>query len=268
MSPRVRCALPALFVAALLPVPVAEGAQKRNWNLGDRAPLRAGMAGHDVRVLQDFLTRAGHRTTVDGRFGRGTTRSVRAFERAQRRRPNGRLTRGEIALLRRAAFSGGASAVQQPQPAREAVSTPAPTRPGLAAGRATIGPDGLAKAPADAPAAVRDIVAAANRIAGKPYRYGGGHGRWEDAGYDCSGSVSYALHGAGLLDTAMPSGGFMRWGASGPGEWVTIYAHPGHMYMVVAGLRFDTSARRQTGGRWTSEMRSTSGYVVRHPAGL
>ena len=268
MSSRVRRALPALFATALLPVPVAEGAHKRNGHLGDRAPLRSGMSGHDVRALQDFLTRAGHRTAVDGQFGRGTTRSVRAFERTQRRRPDGVVSRREIRLLRRAATSGGASAVQQPEPAHEAARAPAPKSPGATTGRATIGPDGLAKAPADAPAGVRDIIAAANRIAGKPYRYGGGHARWEDSGYDCSGSVSYALHGAGLLDAAMPSGGFMRWGKAGAGKWVSIYAHPGHMYMVVAGLRFDTSARRQTGGRWTSEMRSASGYVVRHPAGL
>ncbi len=266
MSSRACRALPALLVAALVPVSVGEGAHKRNWHLGDRAPLRAGMSGHDIRVLQGFLTRAGHPTPVDGQFGGGTTRSVQSFERAQRRRADGVVTRGEIRLLRSAAVSGGRLAAPELQPARDAaLETPAPA--GIV-GKSTIGSDGLAVAPAGAPDEVRDIIAAANRIAGKPYRYGGGHGRWEDSGYDCSGSVSYALHGAGLLDAPMPSGGFMRWGESGPGRWVSIYAHPGHMFMLVAGLRFDTSARRKTGGRWTTEMRSASGYAVRHPAGL
>ena len=107
----------------------------------------------------------------------------------------------------------------------------------------------------------------ANEIEGKPYKYGGGHGKWDDSGYDCSGSVSYALHGAGLLDDALPSGAFTTLGRAGQGTWVTIYANGGHMYMTVAGLRFDTSARRQVGGRWTTESRSPSGYTVRHPEG-
>jgi hypothetical protein len=101
-----------------------------------------------------------------------------------------------------------------------------------------------------------------------PYRYGGGHGRWKDTGYDCSGSVSYALHGGGLLDASMPSGGFTSWGESGPGKWITTYANGGHMYMVVAGLRFDTSGRSRTGSRWQKSMRSSSGFTVRHPEGF
>jgi hypothetical protein len=115
---------------------------------------------------------------------------------------------------------------------------------------------------------VQQIIAAANEIEGKPYKYGGGHGKWDDSGYDCSGSVSYALHGAGLLEDALPSGAFTSWGEPGEGQWVTIYANAGHMYMVVAGLRFDTSARRSVGGRWTTESRPSRGYSVRHPEGL
>ena len=163
------------------------------------------------------------------------------------------MTANDIAALRRA-VDGGASL--------RSASVPAPT------GEATIGPDDTAIAPADAPPAVQQIIAAGNEIAGKPYKYGGGHGKWNDSGYDCSGSVSYALHGAGLLDAAMPSGAFKDWGEDGPGTWVTIYANGGHMYMTVAGLRFDTSARRSVGGRWTTESRPSSGYTVRHPAGL
>ncbi|MCA1598213.1 MAG: hypothetical protein LC769_04200, partial [Chloroflexi bacterium] len=112
------------------------------------------------------------------------------------------------------------------------------------------------------------VILAGNKIAKKPYIYGGGHGDWEDDGYDCSGSVSYALHGGGLLNTSMASGGFMKWGSAGAGTWITTYANRGHMYMVVAGLRFDTSGRSGVGTRWQAEARSTRGYSVRHPAGF
>jgi peptidoglycan hydrolase-like protein with peptidoglycan-binding domain len=115
---------------------------------------------------------------------------------------------------------------------------------------------------------VRRIVAAANRIADKPYKYGGGHGSWVDSGYDCSGSVSFALHGAGLLSSPLTSGGFMSFGSPGPGRWVTIYANPGHVYMVVNGRRFDTTGRSETGSRWQWRSRDSSGYTVRHPRGL
>jgi hypothetical protein len=117
-------------------------------------------------------------------------------------------------------------------------------------------------------AVVRRVIAAANAIAGKPYRYGGGHGSFEDAGYDCSGSVSYALHGGGLLAAPLDSSGLMTYGEPGPGRRITIYANPGHAYMSVDGRRFDTSARRETDSRWSSAGRSPGGYVVRHPPGL
>jgi putative peptidoglycan binding protein len=115
---------------------------------------------------------------------------------------------------------------------------------------------------------VRRIVRAANRIATMPYKYGGGHGTYHDSGYDCSGSVSYALHYAGLLRTPLDSTGFESYGLPGPGRHVTIYANAGHAYMVVDHRRFDTSAVRETGSRWTSTHRSSAGYVVRHPRGL
>ncbi len=129
-------------------------------------------------------------------------------------------------------------------------------------------PSGIAVAPAGAPAAVQQIIAAGNRIARKKYIWGGGHRRWEDRGYDCSGSVSYALRGAGLLDAPLVSGELGRWGDGGPGRWVTIYANAGHVYMIVAGLRFDTSGQRQAGSRWQSARRSSRGLRVRHPVGL
>jgi hypothetical protein len=115
---------------------------------------------------------------------------------------------------------------------------------------------------------IHRLISAANRIATAPYRFGGGHGTYHDSGYDCSGSVSYALHYAGLLRTPLDSSGFMSYGLPGRGTHVTIYANAGHAYMTVDGRRYDTSALRETGSRWTSTPRSSSGYVVRHPPGL
>jgi len=242
-------------LVAVLAMLVPASAPAAGPSFGSRT-LKQGMYGKDVRVLQKLLTRAGHRTAADGRFGRGTARSVRGWERAQSRRPNARVTRGEARLLRASAR------------ARNADSGPGGTRY-VKVEKATIGPDGKAIAPASAPQAVKDVIAAANEIHDKPYRYGGGHGDWKDSGYDCSGSMSYALHGGGLLARPINSTGFESYGAAGRGTWITTYANSGHSYMVVAGLRFDTSGARGRGGsRWTTEMRSSSGFVVRHPRGF
>ena len=116
-------------------------------------------------------------------------------------------------------------------------------------------PDGTAIAPDDAPEPVKRVIQAGNAISKLPYKWGGGHGAWRDSGYDCSGSVSFALAGAGLLRTPLTSGGFMNWGGSGPGEWITIYANGGHVFMVVAGLRFDTSGQGRAGTRWQQSSR-------------
>jgi cell wall-associated NlpC family hydrolase len=134
--------------------------------------------------------------------------------------------------------------------------------------RARVLADGTAVAPDDAPDPVKRVIQAGNAIAKFPYKWGGGHGAWRDNGYDCSGSVSFALAGAGLLGSPLTSGGFMDWGASGPGEWITIYANAGHIFMVVAGLRFDTSGQGRAGTRWQQEPRSTAGFVVRSVPGL
>jgi hypothetical protein len=154
-------------------------------------------------------------------------------------------------------------------------------------GKATMLPNGLAIAPTDAPPEVKSIIDAGNAIATKPYVYGGGHNAtFSGRGYDCSGSVSYALHGGGLLTSPLDSSSFMKWGDPGEGSWITIYTNPGHAYMVVAGLRFDTSmrtpivtaARKSTrrttrsvttlSSRWSTKMRSSSGYTIRHPVGF
>jgi cell wall-associated NlpC family hydrolase len=133
---------------------------------------------------------------------------------------------------------------------------------------ATVGPDGLAIVPAGAPAAVAALIAAGNQIAKLPYKYGGGHRDFADTAYDCSGSVSFALHGAQLLDATLDSTGLSRWGAAGPGTWITVYANKTHTYLIVAGLRFDTSGQKAAGTRWQAAPRSSRGFKVRHPAGL
>jgi cell wall-associated NlpC family hydrolase len=134
--------------------------------------------------------------------------------------------------------------------------------------RARVLSDGTAVAPDNAPEVVKRVILAANEISTFPYKWGGGHGAWRDTGYDCSGSVSFALAGAGLLNRPMTSGMFMNWAAPGAGRWITIYANPGHMFMVVAGLRFDTSGRGRAGTRWQAASRSTAGLVARHIPGL
>jgi hypothetical protein len=134
--------------------------------------------------------------------------------------------------------------------------------------RAKVLKDGTAQAPEDAPDIVKRVILAGNEIAKFPYKWGGGHGAWRDNGYDCSGSVSFALAGAGLLRSPMASGGFMNWGKKGRGKWITIYANSGHIFMFVAGLRFDTSGRGRAGTRWQEGGRYASGFAVRHPPGL
>jgi hypothetical protein len=148
---------------------------------------------------------------------------------------------------------------------------------GSGAGRsvdaAALSAGGLATVPPAAPSRVAAIINAANSVARKPYVYGGGHGRladetFVDTAYDCSGSVSFALAAAGLVDSPMDSSTLARYGKPGPGRWVTIYANAGHAFMTVAGLRFDTSGRDAGGSRWQADSRSVGGFVARHPPGL
>jgi len=139
--------------------------------------------------------------------------------------------------------------------------------------RASLTPDGLATVPPSAPGRLEALIRGANEVARKPYVYGGGHGRaaneiWIDTAYDCSGSISFALAAAGFIDAPMDSGSLSRWGRPGPGRYVTIYANAGHAFMTVAGLRFDTSGRRERGSRWQDTGRGAGGFVVRHPPGL
>jgi hypothetical protein len=178
-----------------------------------------------------------------------------------------------------AADKSGGTAFQEPTP------TPTPPPPpadiSVPGALAQLLPDGTAAAPADAPPQVQQAIWAANTIQEKPYVYGGGHGEFEDDGYDCSGTVSYALHAGGLLESPLDSGSFMRWGERGAGQWITVYTNPGHAYAVIAGLRLDTSAASVTratkrqfkkalerGPRWRPTERSPRGFKKRHPVGF
>ena len=167
-----------------------------------------------------------------------------------------RLARGR----RASSNSGGATFVPPPPP---------PAKGALV--------DGRLVAPASAPRRVKQVITAANRIVEKPYVYGGGHTTYRarrlDRGYDCSGAVSYALYGGRFLRSPLPSGMLMNWGQRGPGQWITVYAHGGHAYVVVAGYRFDTSMHDRdapgpsTGPRWSRTLRTSSAFVARHPSG-
>lgn len=190
-----------------------------------------------VRALQAALG-----LSADGVFGSGTEKALRRFQKRRGLPVDG--VAGPA--TRRALRLGPGKALKRKRPHRRR------RRSGAGGGSST----------------VARVLAAANRIATKPYRYGGGHGSFNDSAYDRSGSVSYALHGGGLLSAPMTSGAFMSYGAPGPGKHITIYATSGHMYMTINGRRFDTSARRQSGSRWGGPRQTGGGYVVRHPPGL
>ena len=274
-----------VVAGALVLAPGAEAASSK--------PLKRGSHGARVAQVQRWLG-----LTPDRIYGPATRRAVVRFQRRRGLVADGIVGPATWRALRRAGArrsSGGGgskrSAVVLLQrelgiaadgifgPATEAAVKRFQRRRGLVAdgivgpatwsalgrpGRSTI----LKRRSSRGGNVVARVIRAANRIASKPYKYGGGHARWNDSGYDCSGSVSYALHGGRLLSSPLTSGGFMRWGAPGRGRRITIYASPSHVYMVVEGRRFDTTGRSETGSRWQGSKRSSAGYVVRHPPGL
>jgi peptidoglycan hydrolase-like protein with peptidoglycan-binding domain len=227
-------------------------------HLGERT-LRQGMHGHDVRVLQGYLTLAGFATAVDGEFGPGTKANVIKFEQANGLNDNGVVTYAQSQALRQAVS--------------QAITASGPV------GKATLNSDGTVTPPSGAPQAVVDAINAANSIIDTPYRIGGGHGKFNDSAYDCSGAVSFALHGANLLSSPEDSTQLESYGSAGPGQWMTIYADASHTFIVIAGLAFDTAHYGPTtpggsGPRWltaanaTANLRDGGNYVVRHPSGL
>jgi Putative peptidoglycan binding domain len=201
------------------------------------ASARVATRGASVRVLQRRLGVA-----ADGVFGPGTARAVKRF---QRRR--GLTADGVVgpATWRALGIGGRRPVLKRAHLRRH--------RHARRSGR---------------PVALSRAIRAANRIAGLPYRFGGGHRSFADSGYDCSGSVSYVLHGAGRLGSPLDSSQLMSYGAPGRGRYITIYANAGHAYMVIRGRRYDTTGRAETGSRWQPHGRSSAGYVVRHPPGL
>ena len=247
--------------------------------LGERT-LRQGMRGADVRVLQRDLSTTGYPTAADGRFGPATKTSVSYFQQDNGLRPNGVVTyqqalalRELVAVVRVGGHNSGLGH------GTVAAAPPPPTVPGSGvAGTATITANGTATAPPNAPQQVQEVIAAANQIIDTPYVWGGGHGSWKSYGYDCSGAVSYALHGAGLLQSPEDSTGLESYGDPGPGRWITIYADASHAFMVVAGRAFDTAdyggpnIPAGSGPRWrsdpTANLADGGDYIVRHPPGL
>jgi hypothetical protein len=178
-----------------------------------------------------------------------------------------------VPVLAVLALSCAVGASAQAQTSEEPEPGSIESLPTTPAGIATLGANGKAIAPPDAPYVVQNAVRAANRIRKKRYIWGGGHRRWKSKGYDCSGAVSYVLHAAGLLSSPLVSGQLAGWGSPGLGRWITVYANRAHTFMVIAGLRYDTSAvgeslNQGSGPRWRVTLRSGVGYAARHYPGL
>jgi hypothetical protein len=215
------------------------------------------MSGGRVTLLQFYLNDVGYGASVDGQYGSQTRRSVKRFQAAY-----GLPVTGRVGRRTGRALGGAIKRMESINPR----------------GKTKIHLSGRATAPSNAPWVVNTVVAAANRIINTSYCYAGGHGSWQSSCYDCSGSVSYALHGAGLLSSPEDSTEFESYGASGPGKWITIYADASHAFIVVAGRAFDTAdyggpnRPAGTGPRWrhdaTGNLADGGYYIVRHPPGL
>jgi hypothetical protein len=249
---------PAHHVVRVAPKPVHHVTRTRP------RPARKPMSiAATIRLLQQRLG-----LPADGQFGPVTLRALKAFQSR-----HGLVADGVVGPATRAALGLPPGPVIRPDAAlfpRPAVhhSAPRPTTHHSSTPVHHTTPSTSTPTSGGMPSAVAEMIAAANQIATRPYVYGGGHASFNSYGYDCSGSVSYVLHAAGLLSSPEDSTALESYGAPGPGRWVTIYANAGHAWMTIAGRRFDTGAMFGTGSRWSSTMAPTAGYVVRHPAGL
>ena len=252
-------------LGAALACALAPGAAQAG--LGDRV-LRLGDRGADVRALQGYLDAAGYTLTQTGRYDRPTRGKVQAFQNDYGLPATGVVTRRVAKMIRITATAppGYGGTAFDPNPPRASGPVPADLKivPG---NRAKVLPDGTAAAPANAPDEIKRVIASANEIAKLPYKWGGGHAKWRDSGYDCTGSVTYAFRTT-FRRGRFPTFGYSNWGLPGPGRWVTVYANSGHVYAVIAGLRYDSSGLRIAGSRWTSQQRSSASFVARHPPGF
>ncbi len=304
MIQRLTALIAAVLVAAALPTASAQAKPLKTGNRGARVVqlqralhLRPadGIYGRGTRrAVKRFQRR--HHLPADGVVGAGTWRMIRRARgasrphsrsrgaarssgrvRVVRRGPSVRLLQRRLHLGQDGVFGPGtARAVKRFQRRRgmaaDGVVGPATWRALGIRGRHPVLKRAHLRSAGNrrrkVPAAVSHAIAAANRIARRPYVYGGGHASFNSAGYDCSGSISYVLHHAGRLRRPLDSGALASYGAPGRGRYITIYTNPGHAFMVIRGRRYDTSARDSEGSRWSSSLRGTAGYTVRHPPGL
>jgi hypothetical protein len=246
-----RAALPIVALLALIAFAVVSGAREQ--------PVSPS-AGPDKAASVANLSSRAHPQAIEPVAGQAS-RAVAAGAPAQ---VGASSTTGALP---------GSSAVALPKPASDSMVKQELVASGLAANpnRAVLTPDGLAIAPLGAPLAVQEVIQAGNQIAHLPYRYGGGHVTYQDTAYDCSGSISYVFEAAHLLSGSVVSGNLARWGDSGPGKWITVFANAGHTFIYVAGLRFDTVALGETGDRWSTRSADEPDlrtFAVRHPRGL
>lgn len=259
-----RTATASLAIGAILMLGLSAVAQAQ---LGDRT-LRVGKAGKDVRALQGYLDASGYRVFETGRYDGQTRTAVKNFQADYGLPANGVVSPGVAKMIKHTATAapgyGGTEYGKVSGPPPGPTPTGLKTVPG---NKAKLLRDGTAAAPENAPVEVKKIIASGNEIAKLPYKWGGGHGGWKDTGYDCTGSTTYALRTT-FRRGRYPTFGYSNWQLPGSGKWITTYASSYHVYMIVAGLRFDTSGLRVAGSRWTTQERSSSGFVARHPAGF